>query len=95
MFFSDNEPNARIERSSLDGKNRVVIVYKGLSTVLTLTVDTAGDKLYWSDYFRETLEGSNYDGSDRIVIRRENHVSVSGLAYYQVSRVHKCLQLIL
>lgn len=46
MFFSDNEPNARIEKSSLDGKNRVTIVYKGLSRVLTLTVDTAGDKLY-------------------------------------------------
>lgn len=84
MFFSDNEPNARIEKSSLDGKNRVTIVYKGLSKVLTLTVDTAGDKLYWSDYSRETLESSNYDGSERKVIRRKNHVAVSGLVYYQV-----------
>eukprot|EP00105_Crassostrea_gigas_P034092 XP_019918240.1 PREDICTED: low-density lipoprotein receptor-related protein 6-like [Crassostrea gigas] len=83
MFFSDNEPNARIAKSSLDGKNRVTIVYKGLSRVLTLTVDTAGDKLYWSDFSRETLESSNYDGLERKVIRRENHVAVSGLVYYQ------------
>lgn len=84
MFFSDNEPNARIEKSSLDGKNRVTIVYIGLSRLLTLTVDTAGDKLYWSDYSRHTLESSNYDGSERIVIRREYGVEVSGLAFYQV-----------
>lgn len=44
MFFSDNGPNPRIEKASLDGQNRVVIAYKGLYKVISLTVDTANKK---------------------------------------------------
>lgn len=46
MFFSDNGPNPRIEKTSLDGQNRVVIAYKGLYKVISLTVDTANKKLF-------------------------------------------------
>lgn len=84
MFFSDNGPNPRIEKASLDGEDRVTIVYKGLSRVLSLTVDTANKKLYWADVQRHTIEGSSYDGSNRRVIRRLNLWSVTGVAYHQV-----------
>lgn len=84
IFFSDNDHNARIEKAFLDGQNRVSIVYKGLSKVSSLTVDTANNKLYWADSSRLTLEGCNYDGSNRRVIRRLNDVLVSGLTYHQV-----------
>lgn len=30
MFFSDYGQNSRIEKASLDGQNREVIVYRGL-----------------------------------------------------------------
>lgn len=83
IFFSDNDHNARIEKAFLDGQNRVSIVYKGLSKVSSLTVDTANNKLYWADSSRLTLEGCNYDGSNRRVIRRLNDVLVSGLTYHQ------------
>lgn len=69
MFFFDNELNVRIEKFLLDGKNRVIIVYKGLFRVFIFIVDIVGDKLYWLDYFRYILESSNYDGLERIVIR--------------------------
>lgn len=59
------------------------IVYKGLSKVSSLTVDTTNNKLYWADTSRLTLESSNYDGSNRRVIRRLNGVLVSGLTYHQ------------
>lgn len=69
MFFFDNELNVRIVKFLLDGKNRVIIVYKGLFRVFIFIVDIVGDKLYWLDFFREILESSNYDGLERIVIR--------------------------
>lgn len=82
MFFSDNYPNARIEKSSLDGQNRQVIVFRGLLLVRALTVDTANNKLYWADRQKQTIEGSNYDGSNRKVIRRFKD-SVDDLSYHQ------------
>lgn len=84
MFFSDNGPNPRIERASLDGQDRVVIVYRGILRVVSLTVDTDNDKLYWADHDRQTLEGCDYDGSNRRVIRRMNEVPLSSLIYHEV-----------
>ncbi|XP_065930463.1 low-density lipoprotein receptor-related protein 4 isoform X3 [Magallana gigas] len=85
MFFSDNGPNPRIERASLDGQDRVVIVYRGILRVVSLTVDTDNDKLYWADHDRQTLEGCDYDGSNRRVIRRMNEVPLSSLIYHEDS----------
>lgn len=83
LFFSDNGPKARIEKASLDGQNRVVIVYKDLLRVRSLTVDTDKKKLYWSDYEKYTLERCDYDGSNRKVINRMNSISMTGIAYYK------------
>lgn len=84
MFFSDNGPNRRIEKASLDGQDRVIIAYKGLYQVISLTVDTANKKLYWADLLRHTIEESSYDGSNRRVIRRMNLWFVTGVVYHQV-----------
>lgn len=83
MFFSDNDPNSRIEKAFLDGQNRVIIVYKGLARVFSLTVDTADDRLYWADSGKHTLEGCDFDGSNRRVVRRV--IQASGLSYHQVA----------
>lgn len=82
MFFTDNDPSSRIEKAFLDGQNRVIIVYKGLARVLSLTVDTANDRLYWADSAKHTLEGSDFDGSNRRIVRRLTQAS--GLSYHQV-----------
>ncbi|XP_061184437.1 low-density lipoprotein receptor-related protein 4-like [Saccostrea echinata] len=83
MFFSDNDPNSRIEKASMDGTNRSVIVHTGLIRVLALSVDAANNLLYWADIGRHTLEVSNYDGSNRRVLRRNNNAQVTGLHYNQ------------
>lgn len=83
LFFSDNGPKPRIEKASLDGQNREVIVYRGLLRVRSLTVDTDKNKLYWADFDKYTLEGCDYDGSNRRVIRRMDSISMTGIAYYQ------------
>jgi hypothetical protein len=84
LFFSDNGVNPRIEKSSMNGSGRSVIVHTGLIRVLALSADAANDVLYWADYARHTLEACNYDGLRRRVLKRSNGVSVTGLQYYQV-----------
>lgn len=86
MFFSDNGLHPRIERASLDGRDRTVIVYRGLLNVVALSVDAAYNKLYWSDVTRQTLEISDYDGSNRRVITRMNEVIFKDLFYYEVNK---------
>lgn len=94
MFFADNWPT-RIERASLNGQDRVGIVYRGLLTVKSLSVDTLKDKLYWADETRQTLEVSDYDGSNRRVIRRLDD-KPTDFYYYQVSIPSKqCLSSVL
>lgn len=84
MFFSEINWNSRIEKASLDGLNRVVIVYRGLIKVFSLTVDTVNNKLYWADHDRQTLESCDYDGSNRRVIKRTNSMPMRSLTYHQV-----------
>lgn len=84
MFFSDNGPNPRIEKASLDGQDREVIVFAGLSRVLSLSVDILNNRLYWVDKTRHTVEVSNYDGTKRRVIRRMNGIHFSDVFFDQV-----------
>ena len=84
MFFSDNGPNPRIEKAYLDGQDREVIVYAGLLRVPSLSVDIEKNILYWVDNKRHTIEASNYDGSNRRVIRWINGIQFTGLIYFQV-----------
>lgn len=58
------------------------IVYKGLLKVLFLIVDIVNNKFYWVDLSRFIMEGCNYDGLNRRVIRCLNDVLVLGLIYY-------------
>lgn len=85
MFFSDNGPNTRIEKASLDGQGRIVIVYSGILAVFSLTVDTGNNKLYWADHDRQTIETCDYSGLNRRVIRRLPGIPVIDLHYHQVS----------
>lgn len=52
--------------------------------VFFFVVDIVNDKLYWVDYGRYILEGSDYDGLNRRVIRYINYVLVIGIVYYKV-----------
>lgn len=45
------------------------IVYKGLISVFFFIVDIVFKRLYWVDFGRNILEGSDFDGLNRRVIR--------------------------
>ncbi|XP_062567183.1 low-density lipoprotein receptor-related protein 6-like [Saccostrea cucullata] len=83
LFFSENSPSVRIEKASLDGENRSVIVYRSLLRIMSLSTDTENDLLYWADLDRETVEVCNYDGSNRTVLRRMVDVPLTGIQYFE------------
>ena len=84
MFYSDNGPTPRIEKAYLDGQDREVIVYAGLSRVLSLSVDVQNNILYWVDNMKHTIEASNYDASNGRVIRRIYGIQFRRLFYFKV-----------
>ena len=84
MFFTENNPSCRIERASLSGHNRTVLIYRGLLRVMALSVDAENNLLFWADHERHTVEVSGYDGNNRRVLQRMNGVSITGLHYYNV-----------
>lgn len=82
LFFFDNEFNVRIEKVFLDGNERKVIVYKGLLLVCVFVVDIVNNKLYWVDFNKLIIEGCDYDGFNRKVIRSIIVDLVLSLFYY-------------
>lgn len=84
MFFSDNHPNGRIRKASLNGENSTVIVFNGIVHVPSLAIDTENKQLYWVDIVKDTAEVCDYDGSNRRVIVRSNMYPMSGIQFYKV-----------
>ncbi|XP_061191590.1 low-density lipoprotein receptor-related protein 2-like [Saccostrea echinata] len=80
MFFSDNDVNPRIEKASMNGDNRTVIVHTGLKRVLSLSVDVINSLLYWADYGRHTVEVSDYYGLNRKVLRQPTSSSIKAFS---------------
>ena len=72
-----------IERASMDGSDRKVIVSSGLLSPVSLTLDYSSQTLYWID--RDgTLESSLTDGTGRTLLLSANTVlfNTFGMAYY-------------
>ena len=71
MYWSDWGINARIERASMDGSNRVVLHGTRLVWPNALSIDLIGGRLYWADAKLHVIEVSHLDGSHRRVIAEE------------------------
>ncbi|KAH9370046.1 hypothetical protein HPB48_001923 [Haemaphysalis longicornis] len=65
IFWSDWGVPPKIERASLDGSNRIVLVIVSVQLVNDLALDFEEDKLYWCDSRTDTIERVNLDGSGR------------------------------
>jgi len=58
----------RIERSSMNGADRQVIVNSSLFWPNGLTLDYAASKLYWVDAKHHVIESAELDGSRRTTV---------------------------
>ncbi|XP_038070381.1 hyalin-like isoform X2 [Patiria miniata] len=68
IFWSDIGDNPRIERADLDGRNRTIIVEGGLNWPSSVTIDLAGNSLYWIDAGHDIIETSDISGNNRRIV---------------------------
>ena len=77
MYWTDYGTDT-IEKVSMDGTSRTVLVSTGLSNPYGITIDYDNQVLYWVDYSTRKLEKVNTDGSGRqslANINRPYHVT--------------------
>lgn len=72
MFWSDWGPNAKIERSYMDGSERTAITNDGIYWPNGLALDFATDRIFWADAKHHVIENSKLDGTDRKKILSNN-----------------------
>ena len=73
----------KIERASMDGSDRKVIISSGLLSPFSLTIDYSSQTLYWIDA-DGTLETSSTDGTGRTLLLSVKTIlyKTFGMAYY-------------
>ncbi|KAJ8982651.1 hypothetical protein NQ317_019052 [Molorchus minor] len=65
VFWTDWGPNPKIERSEMDGRNRMNIITESVFWPNGLTIDYTTNQLYWADAKHNVIETSRLDGSGR------------------------------
>jgi len=72
MWWTDWGKEPKIERAYLDGSNRKTIINTNLSWPNGIVVDYEEGKIYWCDAKTDVIEMANMDGTDRVVLVKDN-----------------------
>ena len=78
MFFSTLAETPKLERATLDGSDRQVLLHVLSQQMVRpqgLSLDLANQHLYWTDSYLDRIERINYDGTNRVLILRRVWVS--------------------
>ena len=59
MYWTDWGNKARIERSGMDGSERVIIVQNDINWPNGLVIDYTADRVYWADAKHHVIESVN------------------------------------
>lgn len=65
MFWSDWGEKPKIERSSMDGTSRIVVIKDKLMWPNGLAIDHSALKIYWADGGNKAIEYAGFDGTSR------------------------------
>ena len=68
MFWTDWGTPSLIERSSMDGKGRIVLFSNDILQPLGIACDYSSQKIYWSDAGLSTISYAFYNGTGRSVL---------------------------
>ena len=68
MYWSDWGEPTKIERASMDGMNRQVLIDTGLIQPNGLAIDYQLQRLYWTDSSTNKIEYSSVDGTGREIL---------------------------
>ena len=77
LFWTDWGQNPRIERSDMDGGQRVAIVTDNIYWPNGLTLDYTTDIVYFADAKLDYIHRCDYFGNDRTVILAGSLVRIS------------------
>ncbi|XP_043944066.1 low-density lipoprotein receptor-related protein 6 [Protopterus annectens] len=80
MYFTNlQERSPKIERAALDGTEREVLFFSGLSKPIALAIDNEMARLFWADSDLRRIESSDLSGADRMVLEDSNILQPVGL----------------
>lgn len=75
MFWTDWGRNPRIEKASMDGKLRTVIINNKLYWPNGLTIDYPNNLLYFADAYLDFIDYCDYNGNNRKQVLASDLVS--------------------
>ena len=64
MYWTDWASPAKIERSHMDGNNRIAIVTRDIAWPNGITIDFAGSKIYWTDARLDVIKQAGLAGEN-------------------------------
>ncbi|XP_065905355.1 very low-density lipoprotein receptor-like isoform X2 [Dysidea avara] len=70
IYWTDWGTQAKIEKASLQGKNRRAIITTNVHWPNGLTIDHTLKRLYWIDAKLKTIETCDFNGRNRMVVRK-------------------------
>ena len=68
MYWTDWGLPAKVERASMDGKERTILISTGLESPYGITIDYSEQKIYWVDASLDKIEYCNPDGTGRVTL---------------------------
>ena len=68
LYWTDWGTQAKVERASMDGQDRIALITTDLTSPYGITIDYVEQKIYWVDAFLDKIEYSNTDGSNRVTL---------------------------
>lgn len=83
LYWTDWGNVPKIEKSSMDGRNRTVLHSANLIQPSGLTLDHTAQLLYWTDRREGKLESSGLDGSNRRIVHNTDIYQPFGISVYR------------
>ena len=73
----------QIERASMDGTSRTVLINSDLSSAYALTLDYNTQTLYWADASYDKIEMSSANGTGRTLLTTTNILNPWDITFFQ------------
>ena len=81
MFWTDIGNNSKVEKSTLDGTQRVAIVTSNLWMPAGIGLDRRNKIVYWADFLTDAIESVDYNGNHRKLLFQQHRIRLVGATF--------------